>query len=356
MVSDPQRILLIKPSAIGDVVHALPILNLLRRRWPAAHIAWLVSTSCAGILDGHPQIDELILFDRARLAGAWKNPMRWLDVFRLARGLRRRHFDLVIDLQGLFRSGWLTWSTRAADRIGLGDAREFAWLGYTRRTPRGPKERHAIERYLDAAEMLGCAREPVEFVFPTDDDDRRFVADLLATQSAAAGVDLRRGFAVLLPGTNWVTKRWPAEKFGELVETLRDRHGLASLVAGGPDASPLAAHIAGAIDVTCKTNLRQLVALLERAAVVITNDSGPMHIAAALGRPTVSLFGPTSPIRTDPFGKAAGVVRLDIACSPCFSRTCSHISCLRELPSDAVMHAVGGQLMTTAAGATQASR
>src|SRR5437773_2757737 len=112
--TDPKRILLIKPSAVGDVVHALPVLNLLRRRWPEAHISWLVTPGCAGLLEGHPQIDEVILFERRRLASSWRDPGALRDLMALTRQLCNRRFDLVVDLQGLFRSGWLTWKTRAA--------------------------------------------------------------------------------------------------------------------------------------------------------------------------------------------------------------------------------------------------
>src|SRR6059058_4634492 len=112
----PQRVLLIKPSAVGDVVHTLPILNLLRRRWPEARISWCVTPGCAGLLEGHPQLDEVILFERRRLASVWRDPGALRELFKLMRKLRKRHFDLVLDLQGLFRSGWLTWKTRAAVR------------------------------------------------------------------------------------------------------------------------------------------------------------------------------------------------------------------------------------------------
>ncbi len=120
----PKRILIIKPSAVGDVVHALPILNLLRARWPDARISWLVTPACAGILDGHPQLDELIRFDRKGFGRGWRSPSVLSALLAFAAGLRRRAFDLVIDLQGLFRSGWLAGVTAAPVRVGLGDARK----------------------------------------------------------------------------------------------------------------------------------------------------------------------------------------------------------------------------------------
>jgi lipopolysaccharide heptosyltransferase I len=320
--SPPRRILIIKPSAIGDVVHALPVLGLLRRKWPAAKISWLVTPACAGLLDGHPFLHEVIRFERRQYGKSWRSPRTFAALMRFALGLRRRKFDLVIDLQGLFRSGWLAGVTRAPVRVGLSDAREGASLFYTHRVPVGGAEQHAIERYLCVTEALGCGRGPVEFAFSTDDADRQHIAAKTPDR-----------YAVLLPGANWITKRWPAENFAALVKPLQEQFGLESVIAGGPDDMELAKVIAGegAVNLVGQTNLRQLVALLERATVVIANDSGPMHIAAALGRPLVTPFGPTHPIRTGPYQRLDSVIHLEIACRPCYSRRCSHRSCLRWL-------------------------
>lgn len=343
LASDPKRILIIKPSAIGDVVHALPILNLLRKRFPSSHIAWLVTPACAGLLEGHPQLNELIRFERRRFGNGWWNPSAAIGLFRFLRELRRRDFDLVVDLQGLFRSGWLAAATRAPVRAGFANARELAWMFYTHRVPMGTTEQHAIDRYLKIAAALGCDTEPIEFIFPTDDTDRQHVAGLLD------GVER---YAVLLPGTNWETKRWPVEHFAGLVQPLREQYGLGCVVAGGPESADLARGIPGATDLVGKTTLRQLVALLEKAEMVVANDSGPMHIAAALGRPLVTLFGPTNPVRTGPYRRSGSVVRLPIECSPCYSRTCSHQSCLKKLPPEMVLQAMRSQRV----GADSAAR
>lgn len=327
----PRKILIIKPSAIGDVVHTLPILNLLRRRFPSAKISWLLTPACVGLLDGHPQLDEIILFDRRRFGKSWRDLSAASELISFAADLRARKFDLVIDLQGLLRSGWLTWQTGAAARVGFANAREFASLAYTHRVKVSTDEQHAIERYLSIAEALGCGRTPVEFTFATDSADRDFATTLLA------GMDR---FAVLLPGTNWATKRWPVEYFAELVQPLREKWNLQTVIAGGPDVQPLAAKIPGARDLTGKTNLRQLTALLESAAIVIANDSGPMHIASALGKRLVTLFGPTNPTRTGPYGRPDTVTRIDIPCSPCYSRTCSHQSCMQWLTPQIVLRQI----------------
>jgi lipopolysaccharide heptosyltransferase I len=335
-ISNLRRILIIKPSAIGDVVHTLPILNLLRKRWPDAHISWLVTPACAGLLEGHPQLDEVILFERRRYGSSWRDPGALRDLFALTRKLRKQQFDLVIDLQGLFRSGWLTWKTRAPVRIGFANAREGAPIAYTHRVPVASADQHAIDRYLSITEALGCGRGPVEFHFATGQLEREYIADQLR------GVER---YAVLLPGTNWQTKRWPEQNFAALVGPLKERFGLTSVIAGGSDVAPLAAKIGeGAISLVGKTNLRELTALLEASDLVIANDSGPMHIAAALGKPLVALFGPTNPLRTGPYQRPNAVLRLDIPCSPCYSRTCGHQSCLRWMTVDAVLDHAAGQL------------
>lgn len=323
--TDPQRILLIKPSSLGDVTHAIPILLLLRKRFPAAHIAWLVAPYCAGLIRGLPQLDEVILFDRKRFGAAWRNVAIAKALVAFHRDLRAGRFDLVLDLQGLLRSAWLTRATGAPVRVGFDRAREGAPLFYTHRVRVGTPEQHAIDRYLTLAESVGCARGPVEFAFPDSDEHRAHVDRLLPPNER---------IAVLMPGTNWLTKRWPAEHFAALVAPLKDR-GLTPVIAGGPDAVALAPDIPGALNLAGQTDLPQLVALLRRADLVIANDSGPMHIAAALGRPLVTMFGPTNHVRTGPYRRHASVVRLDIACAPCYSKKCSHISCLRHLaPAD----------------------
>jgi lipopolysaccharide heptosyltransferase I len=331
----PQRILIIKPSSIGDVVHALPILNLVRRRWPKSQISWLITPGCAGLLQGHPQIDELILFDRKLFGNTWKSPSAARELLTFGLALRAREFDLVIDLQGLFRSGLLTIQTGAQYRVGSTSAREFGWMFCTHLAPLDTWNQHAVERNLSVAEFLGLGRAPVEFIFPTDDADRAFAAKLLPDD---------KPFAVILPATHWQTKRWPIEHFAALVRPLAERFGLATILAGGPDADALHPQLPGVINLAGKTNLRQLTAVLERADLVIANDTGPMHIAAALNRPLVTMFGPTSPIQTGPYQRMDSVVQMDIVCSPCFSRSCSHQSCLKQLGIEPVLQAAAEQL------------
>lgn len=325
-----KSILLIKPSAIGDVVHALPVLHLLRKRFPSAKISWMIAPACASLIQGHPLIDELVLFERKRFGQAWKSPAAAMALWRFLRDLHAAKFDLVIDLQGLLRSGFCAWITGAPLRVGFANAREAAHLFYTHTVDCSLERDHAVERYLKVAAALGCDTSDVQFPLHFDEADRRHVHNLLPEMGH---------FAVLLPGTNWPSKRWPVEYFAALVEPLKKDHGLTCIVAGAPSDAELAAQIPGAINLVGKTTLRQTVALLSRAKLVIANDSGPMHIAAALGVPLVTVFGPTNPIRTGPFGRMDAVLQLAMECSPCYSRKCPlhHQNCLKQLTPQMVL-------------------
>jgi heptosyltransferase I len=339
----PKKILLIKPSAIGDVVHGLPVLNLMRRRWPTAHIAWMLTPLCAGLLEGHPQLDEIILFQRRQFGRGWRDPQATAGLWKFTTALRKANFDLVVDLQGLFRSGFFAWTTRAPFRVGFAEAREAAGIFYTHRIPSSGGERHpqhsggrhAVERNLDLAEAMGCGRSPVEFSLPIGEPEKKWVAEKLGSLS---------GYAVLIPGTAWETKRWPVERFAALADMLRERHGLKIVAAGSPDEISLAEQIRPDLNLAGQTSLRQLTALIAQANLIVANDSGPMHIAAALQRPLITPFGPTNPDLTGPYRRPDAVVRLDIPCSPCYSRKCSHTSCLRLLNTDVMTELVNQQL------------
>ncbi|HUB24158.1 MAG TPA: lipopolysaccharide heptosyltransferase II [Tepidisphaeraceae bacterium] len=336
LTSAPRRILIFKPSAIGDVVHTLPILNLLKRRWPEAKISWLLTPICAPLVEGHPQVEEVIQFNRKRYGHAWRSPTASTAFFKFIKGLRDRQFDWVLDFQGLFRSGLMSWGTGAPVRVGFDDAREGAPMFYTHAVSSGGWwNQHAIGRYLHMAAAVGCEMGPVEFRFVCDDADRA---------AAAAMIPGKNGYAALVPGTHWDTKKWPIEKFARLVKPLKDRFGLECITLGGPADATMAANIQGATNLCGRTTLRQTIALIERAALIVANDSGPMHIACALNRPLVALFGPTSPLLTGPYGRPDTVLRLDLPCSPCYSRTCSHQSCLQWLEIEPVLRLAEQQM------------
>lgn len=357
MAAAPQRILIIKPSSLGDVVHALPVLAGLRRAHPRAHISWLIGTAFADLLAGHPLIDELILFDRARFGRMWFSPGAAGAFVAFVRSIRARRFDLVVDLQGLFRSGFLAYASGARRRIGFADARELAAVFYTDRVRCGG-EVHAVERNLRVAAALGLPAEP-EFPLAVEPQ-----ALARAREKVGPACDERARVALVV-GARWPTKVWPAERMGELVAAL-SRAGRRRVVMLGAAADramtdailrrgeQLGAEPGDVNDLVGRTTLRELAAVLSLADVVVCQDSGPMHLAAALGRPIVALFGPTDERRTGPYSAGARVVRVELDCAPCRRRRCRfartdprHHRCMGDISAERVVQEVAAALAGT---------
>ncbi len=309
-MNDPvRRILIIKPSALGDIVHGLPVLHGLRTVHPDAHIAWMVRPSYADAIRGHPELDEVFEFDRRHFGRVFR---RWAPTRDFARWLVRlatSRFDLVVDLQGLFRSGFFALASLAVRRVGFAGARELGWLFYNERIRACNGVVHAVDRNYLFAGPLGFAHVPPTFALPIDASARRSARGLLTD----AGVQPGSPYAVLVPGSTWASKRWPADRFARVAERLHDG-GLGCVLIGSPGERAVAAAVREATaaplaDLVGQTGLKEAMALLEGAAAVVTNDSGPMHLAAALGRPMVAIFGPTDPARTGPYRRPDAVVR-----------------------------------------------
>ena len=349
---DFKRILLIKPSSPGDIIHALPVLHGLRRRYPAAHIAWLVATPFAELIETDPALNEVIPFDRKRFGFLGRSLRVTGEFITFLRQLRAKQFDLVIDLQGLFRSGFLARASGAKTRIGFAAAREMAWVFYTDKIPNGDPDAHAADKNYAVAAMLGFGDVPMDFTIHLTTQDRQVAMGLLS----AAGIE--QSFAALVPGTRWETKRWPAERYGKLAGVIFEHHHMPSVLIGGsgdiPAADQSVAASGGAAKNLCgKTTLRQAAALIERASVVVTADSTPMHLAAVLNRPLVALFGPTNPRRTGPYGRLTDVLRLDLDCSPCYFRKLSQCpyghACMQDLSIESVTAAAARRLIKASA-------
>jgi lipopolysaccharide heptosyltransferase I len=329
---NPERIAIIKPSALGDIVHALPVLTALRRRFPAAHITWIVNRSYEPLLEGHPDLDATLTFDR----GAMKRGVvsTAMTAVRFANTLRSGKFDLAIDLQGLFRSGLMTFATGAARRVGLSTAREGASHFYTDVVPTpGLDEAHAVDRCWRAAEAFSASDQPKSFHIPIAADARRWVDEQLA--------GCERPWLVFAVGARWLTKRWPPEHFAAIARAAQDRAGGTAIFIGTSDETILAddtiRSLAGpAVNLSGQTNLQQLVAVLAAADFVAANDSGPLHIAAALGRPLVAPYTCTEIRMHGPYG-ARGAVATTVACHGSYIRTCDHLSCMAELTPDRLL-------------------
>jgi len=321
-----RRIALIKPSALGDIVHSLPVLTALRNRYPDAHITWVVNRGYEPLLRGHPDLDATLPFERASRA----NPLYAALTFgRFLSRLRRERFDLVLDLQGLLRSGLMALATGAARRVGLTSAREGASWFYTDIVEVGDvRTLHAVERYWRAAQALGAADGELCFRVPLPDAARRW--------AEAAVRDCPRPWLVLGVGSRWQTKRWPPEHFAALARRAQEEFGGTALFVGAGDevlpARQTATHLPGPVrDFTGRTTLPQLAALLSLADVMIANDTGPLHLAAALGRPVVAPYTCTQVRLTGPYTAVGGAVETTVWCRGSLRKRCDRMECMTEL-------------------------
>ncbi len=314
----PKKILIIKPSSLGDVVHSLPFLNAVRDRFPGAEIHWVIAKGLEGLLEGHPMINKLWIINKDE----WKkikNVKGTITELKVLFGsLKKEKFDIAVDLQGLLRSGVLTAVSGASVRIGFSEAREGGGIFYSHRVD-GGKDIHAVDRYLKIAKFLGCDITDVCFPLPLSFNSSHITHHLSPAEE----------YAVMVPGARWHTKRWPPERFGELASRLQVK----SIVVGGKSDKDIADRVVdsskgNAISLAGKTNIKELIEVMRMARFVVSNDSGPMHIAAALGVPVFAIFGPTNPLRTGPYGSGHIIIKKGLECSPCYKRNCRTIQCM----------------------------
>ena len=341
-----RRILLIKPSSLGDIVHALPVLHGLRSRFPEARIDWLISPSFASLLMGHQELDDLIFFHRKRYGQMGRDPRLVTDFVGFVQNLRRRRYDLAIDLQGLFRSGFITWASAAPVRIGFRHAREGAWVFYTHRVATDGPDMHAVDRNYCVADLLGFDEVPVKFNLGPSEPARAETWDLLQTN----GITVGQRLVAVVPGARWATKKWLPDRFTATIDELHTQHGdLRCVLLGSRDEATLCEQVAAAcrsrpVNLAGRTSLPQLSAVLALADAVLCHDSAAMHLAVALQRPLVCLVGPTNPLRTGPYHRSDDVLRAELECAPCYLRRLSQCRydhrCMRELTVTAVVAAV----------------
>jgi len=322
----PQRIAIIKPSALGDIAHSLPVLSALRQRFPMAHISWVVNSVYAPILQQHPDLNEIVSFDRGAVRKNWLKGS--MEFSRFLGRLRKERFDLAIDLQGLFRTGLMTIATGAPVRIGLASAREGASLTYTQRVDDRTGVQHAVDRYWRVIEALGDAPSTKRFHVPIHDDARTWACSQLQA--------LPRPWIAVGVGSRWLTKRWPPAHFAALATRAQVRYGGSVIFVGTPDEADLADNAATQVhgpklQLTGKTTLPQLVAILNEADVMLANDTGPLHLAVALGRPVVAPYTCTLIERTGPYAQNGRAVATSVECKGSYLKTCPHMKCMAEL-------------------------
>ncbi len=311
MPEPDRKILLIKPSSLGDIVLALPALSALRRNFPEARINWLVRPEFAPLLEGHPHLDEIILFDRKLLARAWRHPTAFKALGSLISTLRRSRFDAVLDLQGLFRTASLAWLSGCKQRVGPVWGRELAHHFYTTAIPPRMEWVHVVDYCLKLVETMGASDLSVEFLLPQRPAAAAAAHDLLMQHA----VDRER-YAVIIPGSAQVSKCWPADRFAALADRLVSEYGLAVAATGSPSERMMVDQIRGLAkhpiaNLAGRTSLAELTEVLRSARLVVSNDTGPGHIAAALGRPLVMMFSWSNPLRVGPYSRPECVVARD---------------------------------------------
>jgi lipopolysaccharide heptosyltransferase I len=334
----PRRVCIIKPSALGDVVQTLPVLAGLAARWPEAQFSWVVNRSLAGILAGHPQLHEVIAFDRG--ARGWH---RWKSMPGFVKALCGAKFELVIDLQGLLRSGAMAWVTRAPRRIGYAQPREPAarWA-YTDTIALPAKNLPAVPKYWRVAQALGCTGAPPAAHLGITPELHVWAAAQLAVLPAPR--------LAIHPGAQWTTKRWPPEHFAELARRAQREFNAGIVLVGGPGDGMLCDRIAASLTGPCvnlaeKTNLLELAAVSAAADVFLAGDTGPMHLAAAVGTPVVAVYTCTSPERAGPHGVGHRVVATRVDCAASYLRTCPTLHCMQELSPGRVWPALCAALV-----------
>jgi len=337
MASTPEQILIVKLSAIGDVIHTLPALNAIRRHYPPAHITWLVEEAAAGLLKGHPALDRVLISRRKDWLRGLRGPERRQHLLEMAafiRRLRDTRYDMILDFQAALKGGVLIALARGVRKIGFGkglEHQEHSYLFLNERVPAVDMEIHALTRGLLLLEQIGIPTRRIEYGLPVSARDRDHIAHLLS----AAGIESQARLVAINPVAQWETKLWENGKFAALADMLIERYDVTVVFTGGPADRPTAAAITArmehqhrALDLTGRTSLLGLAALYERAKFLVSTDTGPMHLGAAVGIPVVALFGPTAPWRTGPFGAGHRIVRSDCSCAPCYQRRCETAQCM----------------------------
>ena len=350
---NPRSILIVKLSAIGDVIQTLPMMEALKRQYPRARIEWVVEEEASELLLTHPTVDRVIISRRKswlkrilKTGDFWKT-LR--EIGRFVRELRSRHYDWVIDNHGFFKSGLLVLLSRGRRKIGFqasaGIAEEGSYFFTHERYKPLSLERHALERYLDLVSQMGVQIEQMAFHFPVPSGAVKGAEALLREKGFGC-----RPLVVLHPMAKWATKQWPAYKFARLIAALAQKKASIVITGSAQDEGPVGEILrrtgdsVRVLNLTGKTNLLELAGIFSLSDLVLSPDTGPMHLAAAVKAPLIALFGPTAPWRTGPYGNNPGIIRKDLACSPCFKKKCRTMECMNSISVEEVLAAVEQKL------------
>jgi len=337
------NILIIRLSALGDVIHALSVVSPLKKYFPGCKITWVIEEEAADLLKSYPGIDRVIVSRRKR----WLRQMKggqMLKAFRqvsaFVRTLRSVEYDLVLDFQGLFKSGIISFLSRGKRKIGYKNAREGSTFFYSEKAPATDFNDHAIKRHQVISKHLGINNDEISYEPLFNINDEKAVDNLLNS----SGVDRRKMLVTVHPAATWKTKIWPKEKVVELCDLLVNEFSCQVVLVGSYAEEPFLKDMVSRAkneikNLAGKTKLSELACLIAKSDLLVSTDSGPMHIACASETPVVAIMGPTAPWRTGPFGNDCSVVRHELSCSPCFKRTecpLKHHKCMEEISVEEV--------------------
>jgi heptosyltransferase-1 len=340
-----ERILVVKLSAIGDIIHTLPAVAALRQAYPEAWLAWLVERAGANLLRGNPDLDELITVDTRGWRANWWMGLR--HIWYLTRHLRRANFDLCIDFQGLIKSALLAYCSGAPQRVGFPRQLCREPLSALFTNAHGPlidPRVHVVDQAVELLKALDVTTTERRFTIPLSEADEHFAERVWRDVGLRSDVPV----VILHPGAAWKTKQWGELNYARLNDALIRRFQVRTLLTWGPGEESVVQHVVRAAGyapaIAPATTLLQLAALMTRSRVFVGGDTGPLHLAAAVGTSTVALFGPTSPQRNGPYGPGHVILHRELPCSHCYQRTCNHWECLPAIDVDMVVNAVGSLL------------
>jgi lipopolysaccharide heptosyltransferase I len=314
--------LIVKPSSLGDIIHTFPAVDLIRRAHPEGTITWVVNDNFAGIVELCPAVDEVVIFRRRRLGKLRHVP----ELFSFLGELRQHPHDVAIDFQGLFRSGVMTLASGASRRVGFQSAREGATLFYNEKVMLPANLKHAVDKNVFLAKtVLGMPNEDARMQLPPHHDLAKCARKLLKRHPVPGSGPI----VAVAPAARWDSKTWPLRFFADVLDEVAAlRPDVRCWALGSADEAERCARLddlcrnCRVLNLAGETNLGMLTELLRASDVLVTNDSGPMHLAAAVGTPTVAFFGATDPELTGPYGPRHAVFRTTCDLSPCFSRQC----------------------------------
>ncbi len=340
------KILIIKLSAIGDVVQTLPALEAIKKTYPTSEITWVVEEAATGILEGHPLIHCLLISRRKSWIRMLKNPLTFFTgmkrIIAFLRELRSTRYDIAVDFQGLLKSGILIGLARAHRKIGFDRTRELSYLFLNEKLPPYEKEKHALERYLDVARYLGAVNPSTACELPLEREVSVMKQRIRSVRQDA------RPLIVINPVARWRTKLWSERKFADLADRLIQEKNAVIIFTGSADDRAIIGRIVSLMKQKAEiwageTTLKELAALASLSSLFITTDTGPMHLAAAAGAKLLALFGPTAPWRTGPYGPSHIVVRKGLNCSPCFQRKCDNVQCMEAITVEEVLEKINAK-------------